>query len=73
MASRLGATLVINEKDADLTTMDKLGRQVDLDLVVETVGGSANTLEAACVAARPGGTVSVLGLFMTSPTIQSSS
>jgi 2-desacetyl-2-hydroxyethyl bacteriochlorophyllide A dehydrogenase len=38
------------------------------DLVVETVGGTADTLHAAVAACRPGGTVCVLGVYTGSPT-----
>jgi len=38
--------------------------------VVETVGGSADTLLGACDAVRPGGAVSVLGLFDRLPDLQ---
>jgi threonine dehydrogenase-like Zn-dependent dehydrogenase len=39
-----------------------------IDLVVETVGGSADTLDTAVAACRPGGTICVLGAFTKSPT-----
>jgi threonine dehydrogenase-like Zn-dependent dehydrogenase len=39
-----------------------------IDLVVETVGGAADTLDTAAAACRPGGTICVLGAFTRSPT-----
>ena len=38
---------------------------VPIDVVVETVGGAADTLRAAVESVRPGGTVVVLGIFTT--------
>jgi threonine dehydrogenase-like Zn-dependent dehydrogenase len=37
------------------------------DVVIETVGGHANTMEQATAAARPGGRIVVLGLFSMQP------
>jgi len=34
-----------------------------IDLVIETVGGTADTLDTAAAACRPGGTVCLLGAF----------
>ena len=67
MARRLGAARVLDENEASPEQLDRLGREVDIDLVVESVGGRADTLCAASAAARPGGTISVLGLFTDSP------
>src|SRR5690349_20949862 len=39
-----------------------------IDLVVETVGGSADTLDTAAAVCRPGGTICVLGAFTRAPT-----
>ena len=63
-AHALGAARVLDEEEAKPS---RLARSPAFDLVVETVGGRANTLEAACAATRRGGVVSVLGLFMESP------
>ncbi len=58
LAKRLGAHRVIDEGPAeDLTGYDA-------DLVVETVGGLADTMTTAGIALAPGGTVCVLGVFM---------
>ena len=58
LAKRLGARRVIDEGPAE----DLAG--YDADLVVETVGGLADTMTAAGAALAPGGTVCVLGVFM---------
>ena len=58
LAKRLGAHRVIDEGPAE----DLAG--YDADLVVETVGGLADTMTAAGIALAPGGTVCVLGVFM---------
>jgi threonine dehydrogenase-like Zn-dependent dehydrogenase len=64
LGERLGAGRVLREAQADAFALDALGRESPIDLVVETVGGDANTLEAAGAAVRPGGAVAVLGVFM---------
>jgi threonine dehydrogenase-like Zn-dependent dehydrogenase len=40
-----------------------------VDVVIETVGGTANTIEEACFSVRRGGSVAVLGLFTNAPTL----
>jgi 2-desacetyl-2-hydroxyethyl bacteriochlorophyllide A dehydrogenase len=50
-----GATTVLKESE--------MGRLEDIDVVVETVGGTAPTLAQALGIVRPGGRISVLGLF----------
>jgi threonine dehydrogenase-like Zn-dependent dehydrogenase len=67
MARALGANRVLDEADADLASLDRLSRETDVDLVVETVGGRADTLRSALAASRPGARISVLGLFMEPP------
>jgi (R,R)-butanediol dehydrogenase / meso-butanediol dehydrogenase / diacetyl reductase len=64
----LGASEVILDQDATVETMTSLGKQRPAELVVETVGGSANTLLAAGAALAQGGVVSVLGVF-TAPAL----
>lgn len=66
-ARTLGAARVLSESEASPQQLAELGRRSGFDLVVETVGGSADTLGVACAAARPGGVVSVLGLFLDPP------
>jgi L-idonate 5-dehydrogenase len=67
LAARLGASRVLSEDEADPARLDALGRDAPIDLVVETVGGQADTLVAAGAAARPGGVVSVVGFFLGPP------
>lgn len=62
-ARALGAGHVLTGADASPGALAALGREVPLDVVVETVGGSATTLADAARAVAPGGTVCVLGLF----------
>ncbi len=64
LARALGATRVLREAEAEVLALDALGREAAIDLVVETVGGSADTLRAASAAVRPGGTISVVGVFL---------
>src|SRR5499427_3386363 len=65
-ALALGADRVVD--DADPSGL--LGDAIDapIDLVVETVGGTADTLDTAVAACRPGGIICVLGAFTGSPT-----
>ena len=63
LARRMGATRILAESEAQPAQLASLGLEHEIDLAIETVGGSANTLEAACASVRPGGHVSVLGLF----------
>jgi len=58
-----GAARVLSEAEA---TPAALASQAKHDLVLETVGGKADTLRAAGAALAPGGTVSVLGVFLGS-------
>lgn len=64
LARALGATRVLREAEAEPLALDALGREAPIDLVVETVGGHADTLRAAAAAVRPGGTIAVVGLFL---------
>jgi 2-desacetyl-2-hydroxyethyl bacteriochlorophyllide A dehydrogenase len=54
-AETAGATQVLKDSE--------MGRLEGVDIVVETVGGAAPTLAQALGIVRPGGRVSVLGLF----------
>lgn len=63
LARTLGATRVLGESEANLTGLMQLGRHTPADLVVETIGGSADALRGAAWALAPGGTISVLGVF----------
>ncbi|MCG8587883.1 MAG: alcohol dehydrogenase catalytic domain-containing protein [Proteobacteria bacterium] len=69
LASRFGAGRILAEDEATPEALGLLSSQVDFDLVVESVGGRADTLRAACHAIRPGGTVSVLGVFLGRPEV----
>jgi len=64
-ALALGADRVVDDSDPS-----GIGGDIDapIDLVVETVGGSADTLDTAVAACRPGGTICILGAFTRSPT-----
>jgi threonine dehydrogenase-like Zn-dependent dehydrogenase len=64
LASALGAARVLREAEADTSGLQKLTREAPVDLVVESVGGSAETLRLAAHAIRPGGSICVLGLFL---------
>jgi len=65
-ALALGADRVVDDADPG----GLLGDAIDapIDLVVETVGGTADTLDTAVAACRPGGIICVLGAFTGSPT-----
>jgi 2-desacetyl-2-hydroxyethyl bacteriochlorophyllide A dehydrogenase len=52
-----GASRII--RDSEVAGLDKAG----IDVVIETIGGSAPTVPQALGAVRPGGRISVLGLF----------
>jgi len=69
LASGLGATRVLRESEADERGLRSLASDLPIDLVVETVGGRADTLQLAAHAIRPGGTVCVLGLFLAPITL----
>lgn len=56
-AMRMGAAGVVHDE-----ATSGLG-QAGFDVVVETVGGTANTLQQALASVRPGGRVSLLGIF----------
>src|SRR5207245_11063311 len=64
-ALALGADRVIDEGDLGGLLGD--AGDAPIDLVIETVGGTADTLDTAVAACRPGGTICVLGAFTSSP------
>jgi (R,R)-butanediol dehydrogenase / meso-butanediol dehydrogenase / diacetyl reductase len=64
-ALALGADRVVDEADVDALMGETL--EAPVDLVVETVGGSAGTLDTAALLCRPGGTICLLGVFTGSP------
>jgi threonine dehydrogenase-like Zn-dependent dehydrogenase len=63
LARALGAARVLGEDEASAATLDAQGREAPIDLVVESVGGHADTLRLAAAAVRPGGAISVVGMF----------
>jgi 2-desacetyl-2-hydroxyethyl bacteriochlorophyllide A dehydrogenase len=65
-AESLGATRTFVGADAGRELAD-LARQHPVDAVIETVGGTADTINQALLLVRPGGRVAVLGLFATMP------
>jgi threonine dehydrogenase-like Zn-dependent dehydrogenase len=64
IGAALGAERVLSEAEATPLALAGAGGEAPIDLVVETVGGAADTLHAAAAAVRPGGAISVLGVFM---------
>jgi threonine dehydrogenase-like Zn-dependent dehydrogenase len=54
---------VLGDAEADERGLRQLASEVEIDLVVETVGGGADTARLAAHAVRPGGRVVVLGVF----------
>jgi threonine dehydrogenase-like Zn-dependent dehydrogenase len=65
MARHLGATRVFPSSDA---LLHELG-DARIDVVIETVGGHANTLHEAATIARAGATIVILGFFDGAPGI----
>ena len=63
LAQRLGAAEPPRQAD------DRIADDVAADVVMETVGGSADTLTDAVRLVRPAGTVAVLGVFSSTPTL----
>jgi threonine dehydrogenase-like Zn-dependent dehydrogenase len=64
LARELGATRVLGEGEATPAELARSGRKTPFDLVLETVGGTADTLNAAAAAVRRGGAVAVVGMFL---------
>jgi L-iditol 2-dehydrogenase len=64
LARELGATRVLAEAEATPPELARAGRDAPVDLVLETVGGGADTLNAAGAAVRRGGAVVVVGMFL---------
>jgi threonine dehydrogenase-like Zn-dependent dehydrogenase len=61
-----GATRLLTEAEATPQALASQAKSAGADLVLETVGGTADTLRAAGAALAPGGTVGVLGVFLGS-------
>lgn len=66
-AARFGASRVIPADKEHWHGLAELARARPFDVVLETVGGEADTLEQAPGLVRPGGTVCVLGVFFHPP------
>jgi 2-desacetyl-2-hydroxyethyl bacteriochlorophyllide A dehydrogenase len=66
-ARALGADVVVDPSD-DAALRDAASA-APIDVAIETVGGSADTLDAAVSACAPGGTIVVLGLFTSTQTL----
>jgi 2-desacetyl-2-hydroxyethyl bacteriochlorophyllide A dehydrogenase len=60
-ARRLGADRVFG--DTETAALEAAARETPIDVVIETVGGAADTLAQAIGACRAGGTICVLGVF----------
>ena len=64
-ALALGADRVVD--DVDPSALMAEASDDPVDLVIETVGGTADTLDTAVAVCRPGGTICVLGAYTKSP------
>jgi L-idonate 5-dehydrogenase len=60
-ALALGADRVFD--DADEAALQAAAAESPIDVVIESVGGAANTLDVAVRASRPGGTICLLGVY----------
>jgi 2-desacetyl-2-hydroxyethyl bacteriochlorophyllide A dehydrogenase len=60
-ALALGADRVFDDRDD--AALVEAASESPVDLVIESVGGTANTLDTAVTACRPGGTVCLLGVY----------
>jgi 2-desacetyl-2-hydroxyethyl bacteriochlorophyllide A dehydrogenase len=67
-AAALGAARVFSGVDA-AADLSAQAHQQPVDVVVETVGGSADTVNDAVHVVRPGGCVVVLGVFTAMPSL----
>ena len=63
-ALALGADRVFD--DTDEGALFEAAGESPIDLVVETVGGTASTLDTAVATCRPGGTICLLGVYTKS-------
>ncbi|MDX2167986.1 MAG: alcohol dehydrogenase catalytic domain-containing protein [Deltaproteobacteria bacterium] len=67
LASQLGAQRVFAASPAADVERRALAREQPIDVVLETVGGTAPTLADAIDCVRPGGVVAMLGVFTAPP------
>jgi 2-desacetyl-2-hydroxyethyl bacteriochlorophyllide A dehydrogenase len=63
-ARALGADRVFS--DGDEGALFEAASESPIDLVIESVGGTASTLDTAVAVCRPGGTICLLGVYTTS-------
>jgi threonine dehydrogenase-like Zn-dependent dehydrogenase len=66
-ARRFGAARVFPVDEYGMRELASLARTEPFDVVIETVGGEADTLVQAPALVRPGGRVCVLGIFFRPP------
>jgi L-iditol 2-dehydrogenase len=64
LARDVGATRILSEGEASPAELARSASAAPIDLVLETVGGGADTLNAAAAAVRRGGAVAVVGMFL---------
>ena len=69
MARRLGAAKVFAATDDGQRECAAYAADHPIDVVIESVGGSADTIGEALQMVRPGGRVAVLGIFATAPAL----
>jgi L-iditol 2-dehydrogenase len=69
MARRCGATRVFAATGDGEREQAAYAAEHPIDAVLETVGGTADTVSAALRAVRRGGAVAVLGIFATAPAL----
>jgi L-iditol 2-dehydrogenase len=67
MARHLGATHVFGSDAKGTQELDQWSAGNRVDRVIETVGGTADTIDVAVGAVRRGGTVVLLGVFTQAP------
>ena len=70
LAKDFGAARVLDESESSPDALQRAAREAPFDLVLETVGGRADTLNAAAAAVRRGGAVAVLGMFLGPVSLQ---
>lgn len=69
MARRLGAARVFAATPEGVQERAAYATDHPIDVVIETVGGGADTVADALRTVGPGGTVAVLGVFATTPAL----
>lgn len=67
MARQLGAAHVFGTDPTGDRERSAWALEYPVDVVIETVGGSANTINQAIESVRPAGTVAILGIFTNPP------